>query len=107
MNNIRSGRPDELRERLKKVTYDLCPLTQKSLRTVDARSLNYWRIKMIRAAICDDNLNIANSIENSVMDMDIKGLSCDVFSSGIELIKHLQSEQISYNIYLMDIEMPL
>jgi len=49
----------------------------------------------------------ANSIENSVMDMDIKGLSCDVFSSGIELIKHLQSEQISYNIYLMDIEMPL
>jgi len=62
---------------------------------------------MIRVAICDDNLNIANSIENVVMDMDIKGLSCDVFSSGVELIKHLQSDQISYNIYLMDIELPL
>jgi DNA-binding LytR/AlgR family response regulator len=62
---------------------------------------------MIRIAICDDNINLANSTENDISNIGKEKLSCDVFLSGVELIKYLESNQERFNIYLMDIEMPL
>ncbi|WMJ86536.1 LytR/AlgR family response regulator transcription factor [Anaerocolumna sp. MB42-C2] len=62
---------------------------------------------MIRIAICDDNISLINSIENQISNIADENLSCDVFFSGVELIKYLESEQESFNIYLMDIEMPV
>lgn len=57
-------------------------------------------------AVCDDELNIVNTIEDSIKKMPIEGLSCDVFLDGKELIEHIKKGNISYNIYLLDIEMP-
>lgn len=61
---------------------------------------------MIRIAICDDNTSLANSIENNILSIADEKLSCDVYQSGTELIKHLQAGEAAYNIYFMDIEMP-
>lgn len=62
---------------------------------------------MIRVAICDDNIYLANSIENDILHLSDEELSCDVFQSGAELTNYLKSGEKPYNIYFMDIEMPL
>lgn len=61
---------------------------------------------MIRIAICDDNIDLANSIENDINSAMGEELSCDVFYSGTELITLLERGEKPYHIYLLDIEMP-
>lgn len=61
---------------------------------------------MIRIAICDDNIDLANSIENDISSAMGEELSCDVFYSGTELITLLERGENPYHIYLLDIEMP-
>lgn len=61
---------------------------------------------MIRIAICDDNITLANAIENDILGIAGEGLSCDVYQSGEELAGRLDNGEPPYHIYFMDIEMP-
>lgn len=61
---------------------------------------------MIRIAVCDDDINLANAIEGDILRMDEKTLSCEVYQSGVELMRHLQGGEAEYHIYFMDIELP-
>ncbi len=61
---------------------------------------------MIKIAICDDDMNSTNFMEEVINNIDNKNIFYDIFLSGAELVKYLGSGQEPYNIYLMDIEMP-
>lgn len=61
---------------------------------------------MIRIAICDDDSTVANYIEDCLSIYPTDDISCEVFSSGSELLKYTQINQSAYNIIFMDIEMP-
>lgn len=60
---------------------------------------------MIKIAICDDNIEMAHNLENTIYQMSFNNIETDVFTSGIELLKHYKADG-SYNIILLDIEMP-
>ncbi|BFH69747.1 MAG: LytTR family DNA-binding domain-containing protein [Paenibacillus dendritiformis] len=59
----------------------------------------------MNVAICDDDINVANLIEDILSNMCVMEFSSDVFLSGGDLLRCLQSGS-HYNIYLLDIEMP-
>lgn len=61
---------------------------------------------MIKIAICDDELDLAHSLENAICQMSFNNIETEVFTSGIELFNHYQADG-GYNIVLLDIEMPL
>lgn len=61
---------------------------------------------MIKIAVCDDNLDIANFIKKTIQHINKENFSCDVYQSGKELIRNLQTVQFPYNVYFMDIQMP-
>ncbi|NEZ44959.1 LytR/AlgR family response regulator transcription factor [Paenibacillus alvei] len=56
-------------------------------------------------AICDNDINVANDIEELLSNMSGMEFSSDVFYSGADLLRCLQAGS-HYNIYLLDIEMP-
>ena len=60
---------------------------------------------MIKIAICDDNIEMAHNLENTIHQMSFNNIETDVFTSGIELLKYYKTDG-SYNIVLLDIEMP-
>lgn len=59
----------------------------------------------MNVAICDDDINVANLIDDILSNMFVMEFSSDVFLSGGDLLRCLQSGS-HYNIYLLDIEMP-
>lgn len=59
----------------------------------------------MNVAICDDDVNVANFIEDILSNMSDIEFSTDVFFSGDDLLRYLQAES-HYNIYLLDIEIP-
>lgn len=60
----------------------------------------------MRIAICDDNKLITSSIEEYIANLPFKDIEYDIFFSGDDLIKYIENNQLTYNIYFMDIEMP-
>lgn len=60
----------------------------------------------MRIAICDDNKVTTACIEEYITSLPFKDIKYDVFYSGDDLIKYIENNQITYNIYFMDIEMP-
>lgn len=60
---------------------------------------------MIKIAICDDEINMANEFERDIQQMPINNIKTEVFLSGSELLKNY-SLNGGYNIVLLDIEMP-
>lgn len=61
---------------------------------------------MVKIALCDDDIKIAHLIESDIHEMKLKDCSLDIFYDGKCLMDYLMSNDESYNIYLMDIEMP-
>lgn len=61
----------------------------------------------MKIAICEDNKAVAAEVENYILDFHLKNLTCDVFYNGNELLKYLETEEQNYQIYFMDIQMPM
>ncbi|BFH15147.1 response regulator [Paenibacillus melissococcoides] len=59
----------------------------------------------MNVAICDDDINVAHLIQDILSNKSGMEFSSDVFFSGVDLLRCLQSGA-HYNIYLLDIEMP-
>lgn len=62
---------------------------------------------MIRIALCDDDKSVAESVEACIASSGFTGCTFDVFYDGQKLLDYLHTNDERYNIYLMDIEMPL
>lgn len=60
---------------------------------------------MIKIAICDDEIKIAQEIESAIWQMPFHNVETEVFLSGTELLEHYTLGD-RYNIILLDIEMP-
>lgn len=59
----------------------------------------------MRIAICDDDNTIINQIEEYLIKRKIKDLDIDVFPSGDKLINYIKTNNVSFQIFFMDIEM--
>lgn len=61
--------------------------------------------KKMKIAICEDNKQTAAMVEQFILELSFKHVSCDVFYDGKDLIKYLEKEA-GYLIYMLDIQMP-
>lgn len=61
--------------------------------------------EIMRMAICDDSTEIVEQIESYIDEMKEINIEYDVFFSGEELYNYKKSENMEYDIYLLDIEM--
>lgn len=59
----------------------------------------------MRIAICDDNMSFASQVENVILSQNLSDIETEVFSSGKELLSHIE-EGYTAQIYFLDIEMP-
>ncbi len=59
----------------------------------------------MRIAICDDDNNVVNQIEDYLSKQKIKDLEWEVFQSGDELAEYAKVNNVTFQIYFMDIEM--
>lgn len=59
----------------------------------------------MRIAICDDNMNYINTIENYLDKLKISKLEHDVFMSGEELIYTYENNDANYDAIFLDMEM--
>lgn len=59
----------------------------------------------MRIAICDDDYSVCNFIEDYIQNLKQKDIEFDVFTSGNDLLRYLENNDTSYQIYFMDIEM--
>ncbi len=60
----------------------------------------------MRIAICDDDKQDAAFIEDFLLTQKLHGVVCDVFASGEELLHYKETNDMRYDIYFLDIEMP-
>lgn len=56
-------------------------------------------------AICDDNNDYINTLENYIDDLKVKNLEHDVFYSGEELLNEYKNNEANYDAIFMDMEM--
>ena len=56
-------------------------------------------------AICDDNNDYINTLENYINDLKVKNLEHDVFYSGEELLNEYKNNEANYDAIFMDMEM--
>ena len=56
-------------------------------------------------AICDDNIEHINIIENSLYEMAYTKIECDAFQSGEELINTYKNNIEKYDVIFLDMEM--
>lgn len=56
-------------------------------------------------AICDDDINCADLIENYIHEFENIDADCDVYSSGEELIQTYSSNTERYDVIFLDMEM--
>lgn len=61
---------------------------------------------MLKIALCDDDIGISHDIEKYINSLDIGSKSLEVFNHGYRLQQFLTINNESFNIYLLDIEMP-
>jgi len=62
--------------------------------------------KVITIAICDDDKLTANYMEEYILSLPIKDIFYDIFMTGHDLMNYLENNNVRYNIYILDIEMP-
>ena len=60
---------------------------------------------MIKFAVCDNDTQIINQIENYFEEIDNKGLEYEVFFSAEVLLKFYDLEKAEFDVYILDIEM--
>lgn len=60
---------------------------------------------MIKIAVCDDNLDYLNTVENYLENMGNKLVSHDIYMSGEELIAAYENNNASYDAIFLDMEM--
>ena len=60
---------------------------------------------MISIAICEDSIPVQSQLEKIITDT-LPDCPAEVFSSGEELLAHVNSSQEHFNLYFMDISMP-
>lgn len=60
---------------------------------------------MLRFAICDDDNNVINRIEDYLYNTDYYKVDYDSFSSGESLLNYFDKTNIKYDVYFLDIEM--
>lgn len=60
---------------------------------------------MIKLAICDDDLNILNQIDNYFEKINNQGIEYEIFFSAEELSKFCNLEKSEFDVYILDIEM--
>lgn len=59
----------------------------------------------MRIAICDDNIEYINTIEDYLDEIKTPGLEHDIFMSGEELLKAYNNEEADYDAIFLDMEM--
>lgn len=59
----------------------------------------------MRIAICDDNMNHINIIENYIHDLRKTSIECDAYQSGEELIRSFRDGEEQYDVIFLDMEM--
>lgn len=60
---------------------------------------------MLSVAICEDNVPVQSQLENYIHEL-YSNCPVEVFSSGEELLSHLDGKGRDFSIYLMDISLP-
>ena len=60
----------------------------------------------MKIAVCEDNQVVAAYLEDYLSSLDIQNIECEIFTSGDDLIHCMEQDKTSFNILLMDIEMP-
>lgn len=60
---------------------------------------------MIKLALCDDDLNIINQIDNFFENIKNQGIEYETFFSAEELLKFCNLEKSEFDVYILDIEM--
>lgn len=59
----------------------------------------------MRIAICDDNINHINIIENYIHNLRKTSVECDAYQSGEELIRAFRDGAEQYDVIFLDMEM--
>nr|WP_288570359.1 LytTR family DNA-binding domain-containing protein [uncultured Sellimonas sp.] len=60
----------------------------------------------MKIAVCEDNHVVAAYLEDYLSSLDVQNIEYEIFTSGDDLIHYMEQEKTSFNILLMDIEMP-
>ncbi len=60
---------------------------------------------MFNIAICDDNVEVCNTIEDFVYEIKPNNVECDVYQDGKELVYAYEKNKERYDIIFLDIEM--
>lgn len=63
-------------------------------------------IFMLKIAVCDDDRQDMERLESAFDEIKLSGISYDVYFSAQELLKYQQRHNETYNLYILDIEMP-
>lgn len=61
---------------------------------------------MLNIALCDDTKLELSVVENYALQYPYTKVEIDTFGNGPKLLQYLSNNNIEYNIYLLDIEMP-
>ena len=59
----------------------------------------------MKIAICDDNMNHINIIENYIYSIRKTSVECDAYQSGEELIRTFRNGEEQYDVIFLDMEM--
>ena len=60
----------------------------------------------MKIAVCEDNNIVAAYLEDYLSSLGVQNIEYEIFTSGDYLIRDMEQEKTSFNIFLMDIEMP-
>ena len=61
----------------------------------------------MKIAVCEDNNIVAAYLEDYLSSLGVQNIEYEIFTSGDDLIHYMEQEKTSFNIFLMDIEMPV
>jgi len=59
----------------------------------------------MKIAICDDNMEYINTIENYIHSLRKTSVECDAYQSGEELIRYFRDGEEQYDVIFLDMEM--
>ena len=60
----------------------------------------------MKIAVCEDNNIVTAYLEDYLSSLGVQNIEYEIFTSGDDLIHYMEQEKTSFNIFLMDIEMP-
>ena len=83
-----------------------CAISKESLSIYDIMyNSNKGGRRKLNVAICDDNQEYINILENYILDRKDVGITCDAFYSGEELVKMYNIGEACYDVIFLDMEM--